>query len=224
MKRNESIHAIDRYIKEINKLLPYSEDKKIPILEELKKDVQDAMGSDKRPPSVVFGSPHEVARNLSISQDWGTKKAAWLRRALAFIIDFALLSTLLFTFVIYPLILTLEKPVELPERIVFFAIMNIFIGIPAFFILLSYFTVLEKIYSTTIGKKILGLIVIDETGIKITWTQGLTRNITKIPFISQFLIFDVIIGIFSEKTRKKNLRVLDLVAGTQVVQENKIKI
>ncbi|OLS21828.1 MAG: hypothetical protein HeimC3_33500 [Candidatus Heimdallarchaeota archaeon LC_3] len=222
MRKNDSTDPIDRYIKEINKLLPYSENKKTPILEELKNDVQDAMGSDKRPPSVVFGSPHEVAMNVSISQNWDTQKASWMRRTLAFVIDFTLLSALLYILVIYPLMVSFERPIELPDRIIFFTILNIFIGIPAFVALLSYFIVLEKIYSTTIGKKLLGLIVIDETGIRITWSQGLIRNITKIPFIGQFLIFDVIIGMFSVKTRKKNLRVLDLVAGTQVVQENKV--
>jgi hypothetical protein len=69
------LDPIDGYVKEISVLLPYSETRKKPVLEELRRDVQDAMGSQKKPPSVVFGSPVEVAKNLSVAQDWGTKPA-----------------------------------------------------------------------------------------------------------------------------------------------------
>jgi uncharacterized RDD family membrane protein YckC len=220
MKKYESLDPIDRYMKEINKLLPYPDSKKEPILTELKKDVRDAMGSDKRPPSVVYGSPKEVAINISIAQDWETKTAGWGKRTLAFIIDFSLLSFILLLFIFYPLLTVLERPAELSDRIIFIAGMNLLIGIPSLLFILGYFIISETYYSTTLGKKIFGLIVTDESGIRITISQSLIRNFTKVPFTGQFLIFDVLIGIFSEKTRKNKQRVLDLVAGTKVVQQN----
>jgi uncharacterized RDD family membrane protein YckC len=98
--------------------------------------------------------------------------------------------------------------------------MNFLIGIPSLLFILSYFIIFETYYSTTLGKKILGLIVTDESGIRITLSQSFIRNFTKVPFTGQFLLFDVLIGVFSEKTRKNKQRVLDLVAGTKVVRQN----
>lgn len=220
MKKNIVTDPIDRYVKEVIDFLPYQNEKKGLVSNELKKDVQDAMKNDKRPPSVVFGTPKEVAINLSISQDWGTTKASWFHRLLAFIIDIAILTLILLIFVVIPLSLSIVKPTDSVERFYFFLGINFFIGIPVIGFLLSYFIILEKMFSTTIGKKVFGLKVLHESGIKINWQQGLIRNITKIPFVGQFLIFDVLIGMFSEKTNAKNQRVLDLVAGTIVVKQN----
>ena len=52
MSRYQVLNPIDGYIREVSALLPYPEALKTPVLEELKKDVQDAMGTEKRPPSV----------------------------------------------------------------------------------------------------------------------------------------------------------------------------
>jgi len=219
MKKTDLLDPIYRYIKEIDVLLPYPDDKKIFVLKQLKTDVQDAMGSDKRPPSVVFGSPKEVAINLSLAQDWGIIKASWKLRIFAFFIDFFILSSLLLIFVIIPIFYLFQDPINTVDKKILFLGLNILVGIPTLIFIISYFTILEKIYSSTIGKKIFGLKVVDETGIRLTWSQALIRNITKVPFTGQFLVFDVLIGIYSEKTRKNKQRVLDLVAGTIVVKQ-----
>ena len=65
----------------------------------------------------------------------------------------------------------------------------------------------------------MGLTVVDESGVRINWTQSVIRNITKVPFLGSFLPFDILFGIISEKTRGRNQRVLDFVAGTNVIQE-----
>lgn len=222
MAKKQITDPIDSYIKEISNLIPYSENLKKPVLEELRRDVQDALGSDKRPPSVVFGSVHEVAKNLSVAQDWGAKPAKWGLRTLAFLIDNILISGLFFIVGIISLILA-DFPIEnirfyryldIPFNFFFF----FFIGIPILIFILGYFIFFEKIYATTLGKRLLGLMVVDETGISISWTQAVLRNFTKVPFIGGFLPFDVIIGIFSEKTRDKKQRVLDFVAGTIVIK------
>ncbi len=219
MVEKQALDPIDGYIKEIGAFLPYPEKRKIPVLEELRKDVQDAMGSEKRPPSVVFGSPIEVAKNLSIAQDWGTKPAGWGTRGLASIIDFAATLGIFIIFVIAQLVLSDFQIDEIRWHTMEIPFDFLFVGIPIVGFMLGYFIVLEKTYSTTIGKRLLGLIVVDESGINITWTQSLIRNFTKVPFLTSFLPFDILFGVLSEKTRGRKQRVLDFVAGTKVIQQ-----
>jgi hypothetical protein len=80
--------TVDQYIKQLDWLLPYPKIKKEGILEEFQIDIQLAMkDSDKNDPYIVFGSPRDVAKNLSQGHDWGTQRASWKIRTLAFIID-----------------------------------------------------------------------------------------------------------------------------------------
>ncbi len=210
---------IDGYIKEINDLLPYPNNQKTPVLEELRKDVLDAMRAEKRPPSVVFGSPKEVAKNISFARDWGYKNASWPTRFLAFAIDILITMGVVGIFAI---IRILTSDAEMTYWYFWhkdFSFGFLFIVIPVVAFLLSYFVIMEKSYSTTIGKRLLGLTVVDESGIRITWTQSLIRNFTKVPVLATFLPFDTLLGILSEKTQGRKQRVLDFVAGTNVIQK-----
>ncbi|MFX0184795.1 MAG: RDD family protein [Candidatus Hodarchaeota archaeon] len=223
MAKQQALDPIDSYIKEISALLPYPEKDKTPVLEELRRDVQDAMGTDKRPPSVVFGSVHDVAKNLSIAQDWATKPARWSTRTLAFIIDYCLILGIALVVALLRLIvadLSIEDIKLYHDTGIPFDFF--FIVIPFVIFILSYFILLEKTFSTTLGKRLLKLMVVDESGISINWTQAVLRNFTKVPtFIGGFLPFDVVIGIFSEKSRGRNQRMLDFVAGTIVIQKTR---
>ncbi len=222
MEIKKTSNSILGYIKSISKLLPYSESQKAPVLLELQEDVRIAMeSSDKRPPSVVFGVPTEVARNISISYDWGTTPARWTIRVLASIIDFSIIIGLFVFFGFTRIILSDFQLDALKWHDLNIPFGFFFISIPIFGFILVYFIVCEYVYSTTIGKKILGLLVVDESGIKITWTQSFIRNITKVPFLTSFLLFDFFLGILSEKTRGRQQRVLDFIAGTIVVKQSK---
>ncbi len=82
-----------------------------------------------------------------------------------------------------------------------------------------YFMVLEKIWSTTIGKWVFRLRTVDISGIKPSWKQVLIRNFTK--FQGEFLPFDIIIGMMMEKekgTPGKYQRATDILADTMVVK------
>ena len=217
MSRQQVLDPIDGYIREVSALLPYPEALKTPVLKELKRDVQDAMGTERRPPSVVFGSPVDVAKNLSIAQNWGTKSASWSTRFIAFIIDMTLIFVVFTLFFIFQLILVDFHIDEIRWYAMRIPFGFLFAGIPMVIFILCYFIIAEKTFSTTLGKKLLGLIVVDESGINITWAQSLIRNSTKVPFLTSFLPFDFLFGILSEKTRGRKQRVLDFVAGTKVV-------
>ncbi|MHA1969356.1 MAG: RDD family protein [Candidatus Hodarchaeales archaeon] len=219
MAKQHILDPIDGYIKEVSALLPYPDNKKAPVLEELRRDVQDAMGEEKRPPSVVFGSPLEVAKNLSVAQDWGTKPAGWGIRTIALFIDFTALMVVIVIFGFINLILSDFQVEDIKLYEMHFPFEFMFVGIPIIGFILGYFIFFEKSYSSTLGKKLLGLTVVDESGIKITWIQSFIRNFTKVPFLTSFLPFDFLLGVLSEKTKGRKLRVLDFVAGTKVVQK-----
>lgn len=219
---DKSSDPIDGYINKVSALLPYSSEAKDPVLHELREDVRDAIGDDKRPPSVVFGSPLVVARNISVAKDWGTKKASWFLRLLASIMDFLLLIGVFLIFAILGAIFTdfsFDRIHQIKDFMIPF--IWLFMGLPVILFVLSYYTIAEKTFSTTFGKWIFGLMVVDESGIALTWNQAIIRNFTKVPFITAFLPFDVILGIYSEKLRGRDQRVLDFVAGTYVVQKKR---
>lgn len=218
MSKQQALNPIDGYLREVSALLPYPETLKTPVLKELKKDVQDAMETEKRPPSVVFGSPTEVAKNLSIAQNWGTRSAGWRTRFIAYIIDIASLMAVFAAFFLFQLILADFQIDEIKWHTMRIPFGFLFVGIPMVGFVLGYFIIVEKTYSTTLGKRLLGLIVVDESGINISWTQSLIRNFTKVPILTSFLPFDFLFGLISEKTRGRKQRVLDFVAGTKVIQ------
>ena len=219
MKKQQVLDPISSYLREVSELLPYPEGKKAPVLEELRNDVQDAMGSDKRTPSVVFGSPIEVAKNLSVATDWGTKLAGWGARLVASTIDFGIMFVMFIIFTIIRVSVSDTGLDWMKWHSIDIPLSFLLISVPIILFILTYFIVLEKAYSTTIGKRIMGLSVVDESGVRITWTQSIIRNVTKVPFLGSFLPFDILFGIVSEKTRGRNQRVLDFVAGTNVIQE-----
>ena len=160
--------------------------------------------------------------NLSIAQNWGTRSASWGTRFIAFIIDMASLFVIISVFFVFQLILVgfhIDVIKWYEMRIPFGFL---FAGIPMVIFILGYFIIAEKTFSTTLGKKLLGLIVVDESGINISWTQSLIRNTTKVPFLTSFLPFDFLFGILSEKTRGRKQRVLDFVAGTKVVHQKRL--
>lgn len=219
MEKQQILDPINGYVNEISRLLPYPEKRKAPVLKDLRRDVQDAMGSEKRPPSVVFGSPIDVAKNLSVAQDWGTKSAGWGIRAFALVLDFIVLMVIFVFFGFIRLLLSDFRVEDIRFYEMHFPFEFMFISIPIIGFILGYFIFFEKTYSTTLGKRILGLYVVDESGIKITWNQSFIRNFTKVPFLTSFLPFDFLLGVLSEKTKGRKLRVLDFVAGTKVVQK-----
>ncbi|MFX0065500.1 MAG: RDD family protein [Candidatus Hermodarchaeota archaeon] len=40
---------------------------------------------------------------------------------------------------------------------------------------------LEKVFSTTLGKRLYGLYVYDDSEVRLTWSQAFRRNLTKTP-------------------------------------------
>ena len=91
---------------------------------------------------------------------------------------------------------------------------------PATIAFMLYNIVLESYYNTTIGKKILNLAVVDQSGIKISKRQAIIRNLSKI-VLGEILFFDVILGMILVRDRSTDTRYqrgLDIIAETIVIR------
>ncbi|MFX1517538.1 MAG: RDD family protein [Promethearchaeota archaeon] len=224
MSSNTDLVSITEYIEEVNKLLPYSQFEKQPVLDDLYDDLQEALNSN---PSqdlyMTFGSPREVARNLSKSHDWNVKPAGWLIRTLAFFIDFLILFIVFFTSIITGLV-SMSNTINTGQleliEFIFLVSVLIIICLSPVIIMFSYFVILEKYWATTIGKWFFRLRTVDVSGIKLTWKQAIIRNFTK--FQGEFLPFDIIIGMLMEKekgTPGRYQRATDILVDTMVVRK-----
>lgn len=74
-----------------------------------------------------------------------------------------------------------------------------------------YFAAMEGFTSQTLGKRVVGISVYEETGGKVSFTSALFRRIGLL--IPLFLFFDGIAILFSSKSQ----RIFDMIAGTVVV-------
>lgn len=74
-----------------------------------------------------------------------------------------------------------------------------------------YFPVVEAVWGTTVGKKLMGLGVIAENGMRVGWLKAIVR---RIPFYFEFFLLDAVFALF---TRRRQ-RAFDLVSRTLVVR------
>jgi uncharacterized RDD family membrane protein YckC len=210
---------IEEYIRNVDDWLPYPQNEKSEILDNLHAEVTEAIHDKNNPdPTVAFGDPYDIAKGLSLGQDWGMSPANWYVRTVAFMIDVILILSicsiyLLIGFLVFfrfnlEAVLSIEKLGDAIEILqgdlgigsfllqIFLLLLFVF---GAVVIYSSYFIVLEKQYSSTVGKKLLGLQAVDISGIRLTWKQSILRNFTKLPGFVEFLPFDVILGMFLSK-------------------------
>ena len=230
---------LESYIQKINYWLPHQAKKKDPLLENIKVEVNEAIQDTGNPdPVIAYGDPYQIAKGLSLSQDWGMVPAGWGIRMLAFIIDAILISSICLIYLIVGFILIyridLTQVLMIEELSEVFDLLRSDLDLGTFLILAvglllyvlgatliysMYFIGLEKVYATTIGKKLLGLLVVDNSGIRLTWKQSVIRNFTKLPGIIEFLPFDIILGMLKmEKGQGDYQRATEILAEARVVR------
>lgn len=164
---------------------------------------------------MAFGDPYNVAKSISRGQDWGTVRADYRTRFWAFLIDQLIINVAIaiaFAWWIYGVII---PSLEAPSSFLFAFFGGLFLLLPyTLFWVYGYFVVFEKMFSMTPGKRLFGLSVCDESGIRLTWSQALTRNITKAEIL--LLLLELLIARYKHK---KYQRLLDSVATTIVVKK-----
>jgi uncharacterized RDD family membrane protein YckC len=235
---NKSV-KLTSYIEEIDSWLPYPKEKKKQLLENLREEVGEAIqDTGNFNPVIAYGDPYQIAKALSLSQDWGIKPAGWGIRTFAFMIDIILIVGCCLAYLIFGLIvifridlnqaLTINTLGEAFDQLrsdldlgvfLILAILLLFYALGAALIYSAYFVILEKVYSTTIGKRILGLLVVDKSGIRLTWKQVILRNFTKFPGVAEFLVFDIILGMLkTESGQGEYQRATEILAEAIVVR------
>ncbi|MFX1534807.1 MAG: RDD family protein [Promethearchaeota archaeon] len=218
---------LDPYMERINRLLPHKKAVKQPILEALREEVIEALAeAGSNDPTTVYGAPRDVAKNVSLGQDWGVR-ASFKRRTVAYILDsfICAVAALLLAIFFTPMYLNLLIPgffeilEEMPPNdpmittlfITAYASLMLIINLP---LSIFYFILLERVFSTTLAKRMLGLKVCDVSGIRITLKQSIIRNFSKLSFL--FLVLDVIMGRVMKEGEQQ--RLLDSFAETVVLK------
>ena len=211
--------VIESYIKKIDNLLPYSKSTKLKTLERLKSDVLESLkDANTKDPFIVFGDPKKVAQDVGKSQNWTNNRASYKKRTLAILIDtFIQYIAILLGFIIWFNFIgyNIGDTTFQPKDELLAVLTLVFILLPYTLLwIVGYFIILERLFNTTPGKFVLGILVVDESGIRINWFQSIIRNLSKSQIL--LLIIETIIG-YIEKTNHQ--RPLDVVAKTIVINK-----
>ncbi len=230
---------VDLYIQKVDYWLPQPKELKKRLLETLRAEVLESIQDTGNPdPVKAYGDPYKIAKGLSLSKDWGSTRAGWGIRSLAFLLDVILIVSVCFAYLIFGLVIffkidiyqaltisevsealdILQSDLEIASFLII-VILFLFYVLGAAIIYSAYFVMLEKAYSATIGKKLLGLQVVDISGVRLTWKQTIVRNFTKLPGIIEFLPFDIILGMLKmEKGQGKYQRGTEILADAIVIR------
>lgn len=219
--REEKEKIVDSFLKQIHKNIPYFKSYDNQIFKDIKQDLTDSLlENENQDISEFIGSPPEVAKNILKSNDWNFLPASFKIRSIAYLIDLLIsffCGLLSFNLIII-MVNSLSPNFFNTTRSTYPALMIfvLTISIPLY-VLLLYPLLFEGYFSTTIGKRIFGLWVVDESGIKINLLQALIRSVTKLlPFL---LLIDSLFGV---NHRSLYQRTMDQVARTYVIT-NKLK-
>jgi len=158
-----------------------------------------------------LGPPEEVAAELLTGVQ--LQPASFRRRLAAFAIDLVIgmLPTALLLILVMPFF-----PADLmdlvqanPLGLVFGAFILGALSVPALSVF--YFPVLEKLFGQTLGKWLMGIIVVRENGAALRWKDAILRRVS---FLFEFFWLDALFALFT----KERQRAFDRVAGTVVVR------
>ncbi len=133
----------------------------------------------------------------------------WIRRLIAYVIDWVLVSVVLAILALIFAIPFLLVSGPAAFGMIFGGVFSVVSGL----VLVLYFWVAESYMGASIGKSLMGLKVTVADGRKPTAGEAILRNISKIHWL--LLLLDVIVGLAVSK--KYNQKYSDQFAGTAVV-------
>jgi uncharacterized RDD family membrane protein YckC len=179
--------------------------------------------------------PKEIAAGYMASYVSGLRRAGFVSRFIAYLIDLIIFGIILGTVVV---MITAPFIILFPDQFNFGSpfdehTFEVFIqpnGPIAMFVsfivatttligLIVYFILIEGQFGTTPGKWIMGLRVLRENGTKIGFVEAIIRNIPKVVGNSVFLIIDALLMLLVFNKEKQ--RGFDKIARTIVVHKNK---
>ncbi len=222
---------IDRYIKDVMKRIYASREEKERFEADLREHVSALRESGEPDHEILLrmGTPEDVAHEFM--ERFPLQYAAFWERLLAFVADisFCYLVSIPIIYLWMPVsgiyfnpfnMVMLGHAFETHVDTAFFGPMSfirifatIFIMLALTGVYLLYFPVLETLFGQTIGKKLMRIRVLKETGNPIHFWDAVIRRLS--------MYFEIILidGLFALFTEKKQ-RAFDMVAKTVVIQES----
>ena len=207
--------TIDEYVAAVLRQLPGPLVDSTRVESDLRAHVADRVEAGATQADAVehLGTPEEVAAELLATVHLDA--ASLWQRAGAFVIDVAVGVVALFlaaTFVFVPF-MDIWDVADVVARGMFFTTfaVGVLLAVAVLALAIVYFPVLEKLFGQTVGKRLLGIVVVRENGSTLRWRDAFIR---RIPFFFEFFWLDALFALFTARRQ----RAFDLVAGTLVVR------
>lgn len=209
-------NVIDRYIYEVLHHVAVAPGRRTRIEADLRAHFEAATERGEAPTAVIarLGEPREVAEELMAGVE--LRYAGFWARLAAFAVD--LIVNVAVAAPLGGLAVWLSYLVPREPRGLDYLIGAILIGMVASAalitvgIILLYFPILEGRFGQTLGKRLLGLRTVRDTGIAIGYKEAFIR---RLPYYFDFLILDALFVFFTAKRQ----RAFDIVARTVVIRE-----
>ena len=157
-----------------------------------------------------FGDPETLAESYLSS--FALTSASFMSRAAAKLVDIPgiVIAGCVVVFAAWKLFGPADTPLfeaiaQGREVLIWICMATLIFIIPGYFILAEYLT------GQTLGKRLLGLHVVRESGTRISLGQSIVRQI---PLIGEFFVIDVLFAPFTEKKQ----RAFELISKTRVVR------
>lgn len=210
------MNEIDRYIQDVMHNIHAPAAGRERIEGDLRAHLQEAVQAGESPKVVLtrMGSPTEVAAEF-MSEIPLPYASIWLRLA-AYVVDLAVIFTAAGALALVGAALFVNVPKNpvswewIAGGLMTVAAISCFLAALGIFLL--YFPILEGRFGQTVGKRLVGLVVLKENGLSISYKDAFLR---RLPFYFSFGALDALFVFF---TRKRQ-RAFDIVARTVVVRE-----
>ena len=193
----------DDYIQTVLDMMPATTPSRLQIATELRGHIAERLAQGLPLEEVLrqLGDPATLAESYLSAEP--LLSAPFMTRVGAKIID-----TICVALVICPLALLLAQLVPRGFRPVFMLVMLLGVGSLAFGL---YTMIAERRRGQTVGKRMLGLRVVTETGARISIGQALVRQL---PAVLQVYWIDALFALFTDKSQ----RAFEMLSKTRVVR------
>ena len=199
----------ERYVEDVMGRI-FSEEDQRRFADDLAAHFEDGAAAGESEAAIIarLGSPEEVAASFAAGLE--THYAGFWIRSCAFLVDVATMAALVLPFFLAILVASLPVEGDLPEAV--FLVLIVPVTLWAIALGIFYFPVLEYHYGKTLGKHLLGLRVLTDSGTRISLGQAFLRRLSS---YFEFLVLDALFVPFNAKKQ----RAFDMVAKTTVVRE-----
>ncbi len=212
------MNEIDRYIQDVlhNIWAPPRERQRVEG--DLRAHLQEALDSGEPPKTIIarMGSPIEVAAEF-MSQV-SLPYASFGSRLAAFGIDMALIIAMAGVLAVLCIVLSNWVPREPRggDYVLGALLIGLIVGCggAAVGTMLLYFPILEALFGQTVGKRLLALRVLHETGRPPGYKEAFLRRLS---FYFDMIAVDALFILFTAKRQ----RAFDMIAATVVIQEKR---